>query len=613
MIKISLGAGRDPQPSHRSRLGLRLSLALLVVTTFTGHASAQDAAAPAIAEAPSEEVNVPRLDVLPLDEATPLSRIAFGSCAHQDRPQPIWDAVVAQDPQVFIFGGDNTYTDLRELMGLPGLQRFAHAYQTLAAHPGFQRLVANVPLLATWDDHDYGLNDAGISFEHKVRAQELFLNFWGVADDSPRREQEGVYSSRIIGPEGQRVQIILLDTRYFRTDMTQIQGPNGRAYVPSSDRNQSVLGDAQWEWLGQVLREPAEVRLIITSIQLQADQHRFEKWANFPRERQRMARLLGSGGIGGTPIDGVILISGDRHHAEISQFESVPPSYPIYEVTASGLNQSRGEITEPNDQRVAGPYSNSHFGLITIDWEQEPAQVSLGVHDVDGAKVFGQDVTMDELTSVPMDYTNRIAVDLPEGYADPSHPMNATDGEGWPLVLFLHGAGERGDDLAQIRLHGPPKLIDAGHDLPAVVVCPQVPLNRWWDARGLVALLDQLEADYRIDPNRIYVTGLSMGGYGSWALASLQPDRLAALAPICGMGDPSAAHRLIDLPVWAFHGDADRVVDVSGTTDMVAAIEAAGGTPQQTIYEGVGHDSWTATYENEAFWAWMFAQRRVTD
>jgi predicted peptidase len=195
---------------------------------------------------------------------------------------------------------------------------------------------------------------------------------------------------------------------------------------------------------------------------------------------------------------------------------------------------------------------------------------------------------------------------LPPGYAKAEKPC--------PLVLFLHGAGERGDDLNLVKKHGPPKLVEAGKDLPFISVSPQCPRGVWWNApgqvAGLVALLDHLQNTYRVDPDRVYVTGLSMGGFGTWALAVAQPKRFAAIAPICGKGDPEKAATIAHVPAWVFHGGKDRVVPTRHSEEMVEALKKAGGSPKLTVYPEAGHDSWTQTYNDPKFWEWLLAQRR---
>ncbi len=182
--------------------------------------------------------------------------------------------------------------------------------------------------------------------------------------------------------------------------------------------------------------------------------------------------------------------------------------------------------------------------------------------------------------------------------------------QNWPLLLFLHGAGERGSDLKLVNINGPPKLIEAGKKFPFVVISPQCPQDTWWVPPALEAFTDSIQRRYRIDPARIYVTGLSMGGFGTWELAERHPERYAAVIPICGGGDTSRADHLRNLPVWAFHGAQDDVVPLSRSKDMIDAIKAAGGNPRFTIYPQAGHDSWTETYANDEIYSWLLQQRR---
>ena len=180
----------------------------------------------------------------------------------------------------------------------------------------------------------------------------------------------------------------------------------------------------------------------------------------------------------------------------------------------------------------------------------------------------------------------------------------------WPLLLFLHGAGERGSNLDLVKVHGPPLLISQGKQFPMIVVSPQCPEGETWEPYKLIALLDDLQRNYKVDANRIYVTGLSMGGFASWQLAARIPQRLAAVAPICGGGEPFFAHRMAKLPIWAFHGAKDEGVPPELSTSMIEAIKKRGGNPKLTIYPEAGHDSWTETYNNPAFYEWLLAQKK---
>jgi len=195
---------------------------------------------------------------------------------------------------------------------------------------------------------------------------------------------------------------------------------------------------------------------------------------------------------------------------------------------------------------------------------------------------------------------------LPDGYeAEPDRR--------WPLVVFLHGAGERGDNLALVGKHGPPKLIAAGRKFPAIVISPQCPEDTWWNLPAVETLMGEVARIHRVDATRVYLTGISMGGYATWGLAQRRPQFYAAIVPICGGGEPQRAPRLRDLPTWAFHGALDDAVSSRESQKMIDAIRAAGGSPRFTLYPEAKHDSWTVTYANAELWTWLFAQRRTAN
>ena len=198
--------------------------------------------------------------------------------------------------------------------------------------------------------------------------------------------------------------------------------------------------------------------------------------------------------------------------------------------------------------------------------------------------------------------TARYLLYLPRAYTE--------DDREWPLILFLHGAGERGDDLELVKMHGPPKIVAERDDFPFVVVSPQCPADQWWDTDVLSALLDEVVAQYRIDEDRIYLTGLSMGGFGTWSLAIRQPDRFAAIAPICGGGITHATRYIAHLPVWVFHGAKDETVRLKESQEMVDALKRYGGNVEFTVYPEAGHDSWTETYDNPELYEWFLTHRR---
>lgn len=203
--------------------------------------------------------------------------------------------------------------------------------------------------------------------------------------------------------------------------------------------------------------------------------------------------------------------------------------------------------------------------------------------------------------SIDDDITIDCLVYLPEGYRDSVAR--------WPLVLFLHGVGECGEDLEIVKRQGLPRVLEEGHPLPFLLVSPQA-RSRGWDPQMLLALLDQIEERYRVDRDRIYVTGLSMGGFGAWALAAADPGRFAAAVPICGGGDPAWVSRLKNLPLWVFHGAQDDTVPIARSEEMVQALQAVGGNVEFTVYPKAGHDCWTETYDDPRLYEWLLRHRR---
>jgi alkaline phosphatase D len=311
-------------------------------------------------------------------QEAPLARIAFGSCANQNKPQPIWGAVLAYRPELFIFTGDNVYGDVTS----GDMAELSAAYAAAGKVEGIKALRAQVPVLAVWDDHDFGRNDGGADFPYKEQAQELFLAFWHIAGDDPRAQRPGVYHAATFGPPGQQVQVILLDTRTFRSPLrpTDQRGVLGKeAYLPDPDPAKTMLGEAQWAWLRARLEQPADLRLIVSSVQVLAEDHGFERWGNLPLERQKLLDLIAE-----TGAEGVVLISGDRHIGALYRLsEGVP--YDLYEITSSGINMAVGNNRDIGPLRLGDVYGADNFGTIDIDW---PAgELTLSVRDLSGKAV----------------------------------------------------------------------------------------------------------------------------------------------------------------------------------------------------------------------------------
>jgi len=312
----------------------------------------------------------------PPPQESPVRRIAFGSCLGQDGVQPIWDQVLKTKPDVFVFLGDNVYADTVDMVELRA------AYAKLDAQPGFQRLKKATRVVATWDDHDYGLNDAGGELASKEPSKQVFLDFWGVPKDSPRRERDGVYHSEVFGPPGRRVQIILLDTRYNRSPLVFKENKadliDGGRYQRNTDPSATILGASQWAWFEEQLRVPAQIRVIASSIEVVDEDYGGETWANFPLERKKLFGLLWRS-------TGSLFISGDRHFAELSMMDG-EAGYPIYDLTASSLNWSEHvfRMIEPNRHRIGVVNRGDNFGMIEIDWERKDPLLRLKIVDEDG-------------------------------------------------------------------------------------------------------------------------------------------------------------------------------------------------------------------------------------
>ncbi len=328
-----------------------------------------------------------------------LTRIAFGSCARENKQQPIWGAVLKSKPELFVFLGDNVYLDTRE----PKVMR--EKYAQFAANPGFKKLRAKTPVIATWDDHDYGEDDAGGDYPMKEETRRQFLDFWKEPKESPRRERDGIYTSYYYGPVGQRVQIILLDLRYNRTPITvdarwgdtktydlwyeQQKGKTGEVpgpYVRNADPNATMLGETQWQWLEDELRKPADLRIIGSSLQVLADFPAWEAWANYVEDQQRLYELIRN-----TNARGIVFISGDTHYGEItSQKRNV--AYPLWDLTSSGLTET-WPVAVPNAKRLGSAYSVANFGMLEIDWQRR--ELSMRLNDAQGKALLTQRIAFD--------------------------------------------------------------------------------------------------------------------------------------------------------------------------------------------------------------------------
>ncbi len=321
-----------------------------------------------------------------------VSRIAFGSGADQDRSQPVWDTVLALRPQLMLMLGNSV------LAGTDDMDELRLQYDKLAAKPGFAELRGQSRFLATWNDLDFGREDGGADFAKRAESQRVFLDFWNEPSGSPRRQQDGVYTSQRFGPPGRRLQVILLDTRYGRGPLWNVS-PDEAAdrrlrrmgpYLPNDHERARMLGEEQWRWLEEQLRQPADLRLIVTSIPFVMEFNGWESWANMPLERRRLIDLIRT-----TRANGVLLLSGDTPWSEVSRLDG-ELSYPLWDITSSSLNR-RGAGIGPNRHRVGNPTTEPNFGYMEIDWTQADPAIRIELRTVANRSLLGRTLRLSEL------------------------------------------------------------------------------------------------------------------------------------------------------------------------------------------------------------------------
>lgn len=294
----------------------------------------------------------------PVDFQSPLNVIAFGSCNDVERPQPLWAVVAENQPDLWIWCGDNIYGDSRKAAVLE------KKYRQQFEQPDYAIFRRQFAIVGTWDDHDYGWNNATGTFSIKAISKTLALDFMEAPETDPRRQHEGIYGAYDFGPDGQRVKIVLLDNRYFSTD-------------PEAEDPQ-LLGKIQREWLAETLeKSTAQINILVSGTQIISEEHKYEKWANFPAERDWLLDCIRK-----KSVPGVILISGDRHFHEISILKEADAPYPLVEVTSSGLTHSWENFEgEPNQHRVGEIFTGLGFGMLRIDWNHRPVMVTAEVRN----------------------------------------------------------------------------------------------------------------------------------------------------------------------------------------------------------------------------------------
>jgi len=330
-----------------------------------------------------------------------ISSIAFGSCSHQDKPLPIFSLIDKHNPDLFIHLGDNIYGDTKNMCKLK------HKYRKLARNRDYKNFRKHNKIIATWDDHDYGQDDAGKYYPKKSKSKKIFLRFFNEPKESLRWTHSGIYTSYYYHINGKILQIILLDNRTFRDNLLPYDGSlnpdtlkienNGFVrydydldYSPQMNPDSTILGMEQWKWLEGELRKPADIRIIGSSTQFSTEYNGYETWANFPLEQARMLQLITD-----TQAKGILFISGDVHYAEMSKLVN-ETTYPIYDLTASGLTEE-WKFATPNVYRIGEPVMENHFGMININWTLEIPEISLEIWDEDNNLRIQQTVVLTEL------------------------------------------------------------------------------------------------------------------------------------------------------------------------------------------------------------------------
>ncbi|MEM7662493.1 MAG: alkaline phosphatase D family protein [Pseudomonadota bacterium] len=322
----------------------------------------------------------------------PLNRILIGSCNDEEKASTVLSRIAEEDSDLFIMLGDNVYGDRdgpTYVNNDADLTELREAFAELASREEFRAARARHPMMVAWDDHDYGANDGGRRFPFRRFAERIHERFWGL-DSQDVGKWDGTYYAREFGPDGQRVQVIMLDTRFFRSDLapTDDYGAQGKErYIPSSDPHQDMLGDDQWTWLSNELRKPADLRLIASSIQILPTVHGWEAWDKLPKERDHLFSLIQESGA-----QGVVFVSGDRHAGFLYEDTSALP-YPAYEITSSSMNVPINDENEEVDPRQIGAgFGPANFGEISIDWDAE--MIKLILRNEEGISVRESSIDM---------------------------------------------------------------------------------------------------------------------------------------------------------------------------------------------------------------------------
>jgi len=316
-------------------------------------------------------------------------RIAFGSCYDQNKPsEHIWNVIADKKPDLMLLAGDNLYIDSVD----PKV--FEASYNSLKTNKGFQKLLKQTTIMATWDDHDYGLQDGGKEFKAKQIAKKYFIDFFGYSELQNIAKEDGVQHSREIKVGQKTVRIIMLDTRWYRDglEFNKLSAATRERfelgpYIPSLDKSKTLLGERQWSWLESILAKPVDLNIIVSSIQFISEYTAWELWANFPHERERMLKLLNR-----YSRNKAVIISGDVHRAEISMITM--DGWDLYDITASGLT-SAVYPAKPNVRRIGKAYSVHNFGMFYLEDSQQGLKLRATLNDAQGVELSSMNISLE--------------------------------------------------------------------------------------------------------------------------------------------------------------------------------------------------------------------------
>jgi alkaline phosphatase D len=304
------------------------------------------------------------------EDTSLITTIAFGSCNKQWEDQAYWKIIGNDHPDLWIWMGDIIYSDTEDM------QQLRKQYELQKGHQEYLSFADSCRIIGVWDDHDYGVNDGGNTYPKRKESRDLLFDFLDLDDNHPAWKREGAYQSYVLGPTGKQIKVFLLDGRYFKDPLLPDKKTEQR-YLPSNKG--TYLGETQWKWLEEEMKNSqAQVNLIVSGVQVIPEEHFFEKWANFPNERQRLFDLIKA-----ADLQHPVFLSGDRHIAEFSKLQ-IDSTLILYEATSSGLTHSYEKADEENAYRIGKLIVVKNYGLIHLDWSGEEIGIEIDIKSIQG-------------------------------------------------------------------------------------------------------------------------------------------------------------------------------------------------------------------------------------